>query len=149
MKEVLDKHPEIKLLENKTANWSRQEAFKVMQDWLVAHPGEIKGVLAQNDEMALGAIRALKAADIDPKTVPVAGVDGVTDATRRSPREKWFSRSRRIRTRKRRGRSTSRFVSWWGRPTSRSPTFGSSIRTRCHGAMVQPNCTTALGLKSL
>jgi len=80
MKEVLDKHPEIKLLENKTANWSRQEAFKVMQDWLVAHPGEIKGVLAQNDEMALGAIRALKAAGVDPKTVPVAGVDGVTDA---------------------------------------------------------------------
>ena len=80
MKEVLDKQPEIKLFENKTANWSRQEAFKLMQDWLVAHPGEIKGVLAQNDEMALGAIRALKAASIDPKTVPVAGVDGVTDA---------------------------------------------------------------------
>jgi ABC-type sugar transport system substrate-binding protein len=79
---VLAKHPEIKLLESKTANWSRQEAFKIMQDWLTAHPGEIKGILAQNDEMALGAIRALKAAGIDPKTVPVAGVDGVTDAVK-------------------------------------------------------------------
>jgi ABC-type sugar transport system substrate-binding protein len=82
MKEVLAKHPEIKLLESKTANWSRQEAFKIMQDWITAHPGEIKGILAQNDEMALGAIRALKAAGIDPKTVPVAGVDGVTDAVK-------------------------------------------------------------------
>lgn len=78
--EVLAKHPNIKLLASKTANWSRQEAFKIMQDWLVAHPGQIKGVIAQNDEMALGAIRALKAAGIDPKTVPVAGVDGVMDA---------------------------------------------------------------------
>lgn len=78
--EVLAKNPGIKLLESKTANWSRQEAFKIMQDWLVAHPGQIKGVIAQNDEMALGAIRALKAAGIDPKTVPVAGVDGVMDA---------------------------------------------------------------------
>lgn len=78
--EVLAQHSEIELLEAKTANWSRAESFALMQNWLTAYPGQIQGVIAQNDEMALGAIAAMKAAGIDPTTVPVAGIDGVTDA---------------------------------------------------------------------
>ncbi|WP_417248644.1 substrate-binding domain-containing protein [Celeribacter sp.] len=78
--EVLAQHSEIELLEAKTANWSRSEAFALMQNWLTAYPGQIKGVIAQNDEMGLGAIAAMKAAGIDPETIPVAGIDGVTDA---------------------------------------------------------------------
>lgn len=77
---VLKQNPGIKVLERKTANWSRAEALTLMQNWITAHPGQINGVIAENDEMALGAIAALKAAGIDPKTVPIAGIDGVTDA---------------------------------------------------------------------
>ncbi len=82
MKEVLDQHPEIKLITSKTANWSRSEAMKLFTNWLTAYPGRIKGVLAQNDEMGLGAIAAMKAAGMDPKSIPVAGIDGVSDAIR-------------------------------------------------------------------
>jgi ABC-type sugar transport system, periplasmic component len=77
---VIQKYPDVKVLEMKTANWSRDEALKLMEDWLNAHPGKINGVIGQNDEMALGAIQAMKQAGIDPKTIPTAGIDGVTDA---------------------------------------------------------------------
>ncbi len=70
----------ISILERKTANWSRAEALDLMQNWLSKHRSEIKGVIAQNDEMALGAIEAIKAAGLNVKDFAIAGVDGVTDA---------------------------------------------------------------------
>ncbi|EEW26184.1 substrate-binding domain-containing protein [Rhodobacter ferrooxidans] len=72
--------PDVKVLEDQTANWSRAEAQTLMENWLTAHPGEINGVIGQNDEMALGAIEAIKAADLDVKSFAIAGIDGVTDA---------------------------------------------------------------------
>jgi putative xylitol transport system substrate-binding protein len=77
---VIQKYPNVKVLEMKTANWSRAEALNLMENWLNAYPNKINGIIGQNDEMALGAIQALKAAGIDPKTIPTAGIDGVTDA---------------------------------------------------------------------
>ena len=70
----------INVLEMKTANWSRAEALSLMENWLSAHPGQIDGVIGQNDEMALGAIQAIKDAGLDISDFPVAGIDGVTDA---------------------------------------------------------------------
>lgn len=72
--------PEVKVLERQTANWSRAEAQSLMENWLTSHPGEIAGVIGQNDEMALGAIEAIKAAGMKPTDFAIAGIDGVTDA---------------------------------------------------------------------
>ncbi|WP_373876102.1 substrate-binding domain-containing protein [Pragia fontium] len=72
----------VKVLERKTANWSRAEAMPLMENWLQKHRGKINGVIAQNDEMALGAIEAIKGAGIDVNTIAIAGVDGVSDAIR-------------------------------------------------------------------
>jgi putative xylitol transport system substrate-binding protein len=77
---ILAKNPNIKVLEMKAANWSRAEAQALMENWLTAHPGVIQGVISQNDEMALGAIEALKARGINLAKFPVGGVDGLTDA---------------------------------------------------------------------
>jgi ABC-type sugar transport system substrate-binding protein len=77
---TLTQSPGMKVLETKAANWSRAEALALMEDWLTAHGGKIQGVIAQNDEMALGAIEAIKARAIDLSTLPVAGIDGITDA---------------------------------------------------------------------
>ncbi|MDR1936469.1 MAG: substrate-binding domain-containing protein [Candidatus Accumulibacter sp.] len=77
---ALDKYKDVKLLEMKTANWSRAEALSLMENWLTSHAGKINGIIGQNDEMALGAIEAVKAKGIDPKNIPTAGVDGVSDA---------------------------------------------------------------------
>ncbi|MGX5851254.1 substrate-binding domain-containing protein [Mesorhizobium sp. PL10] len=78
----LAKFPDLKLIEAKTGNWSRAEGQALMENWLLAHPGQINGVLAENDEMALGAIVAMKSAGIDLKTVPVLSIDGIPDAKR-------------------------------------------------------------------
>ena len=72
--------PEVKVLEQQTANWSRAEGQSLMENWLTKHGEAINGVIGQNDEMALGAIEAIKAADIDVTTIAIAGIDGVTDA---------------------------------------------------------------------
>jgi putative xylitol transport system substrate-binding protein len=72
--------PEVKVLEQQTANWSRAEAQTLMENWLTAHPGQINGVIGQNDEMALGAIEAIKSAKLNVGDFAIAGIDGVTDA---------------------------------------------------------------------
>lgn len=72
--------PDVTVIEQQTANWSRAEAQTLMENWLTAHPGDIDGVIGQNDEMALGAIEAIKAAGLNVGDFAIAGIDGVTDA---------------------------------------------------------------------
>ena len=74
--DILDKYPDLKMVAQQSANWSQTEAFQKMQTILQANP-DIKGVIAGNDTMALGASAALKAAG---KTdVIVVGFDGSPD----------------------------------------------------------------------
>lgn len=80
VKNILAKYPDIKILEIKTGNWSRAEGLALMENWLTAHPGKIKGVIGENDEMALGAIQAIKARGLNVKDFVVVGIDGVPDA---------------------------------------------------------------------
>lgn len=72
--------PDVTVLEQQTANWSRAEAQTLMENWLTSRSGQINGVIGQNDEMALGAIEAIKAAGLDVNSFGIAGIDGVTDA---------------------------------------------------------------------
>jgi len=62
-----------------TAEFNRDKGFTVMQNIIQGNKG-IKGVFAHNDEMALGAIQAVKQAGLKVKDFPTAGIDGVTDA---------------------------------------------------------------------
>jgi len=77
---ALSECPSVTVVEQQTANWSRAEAQTLMENWLTAHPGVIDGVIGQNDEMALGAIEAIKAADLKVADFAIAGIDGITDA---------------------------------------------------------------------
>lgn len=60
-----------------TAEFNRDKGFTVMQNIIQGNKG-IKGVFAHNDEMALGAVKALEAAGL--KGVVVIGFDAVDDA---------------------------------------------------------------------
>lgn len=73
---ILKKYPDIKVLATKTANWSRSEAMSLMENWLQSFE-QIDAVVAENDEMALGARQAIEAKSMD---IPCIGVDGITDA---------------------------------------------------------------------
>ena len=67
------------LIDEQTANWSRDEAQSLMTNWLSSGE-EFDFVIANNDEMAIGAIQAMKAAGIDMADVEVGGVDATQDA---------------------------------------------------------------------
>jgi len=70
---------DIKIVEKQTAEWSRTKGNDLMTNWLSAGT-EFDAVVSNNDEMALGAIQALKAAKRPMDKVIVAGVDATADA---------------------------------------------------------------------
>jgi erythritol transport system substrate-binding protein len=76
--EVIDQFPDLKMVQQETANWDRQTGKEKMDIMLAAHP-DITGVIAGNDEMALGAIESLRDAGKLDK-VKVLGFDGNDDA---------------------------------------------------------------------
>ena len=57
----LKKYPDIKLLDAKFGNWNRDDAFKVMQDYLTRFK-HIDAVWASDDDMALGVLKAMQQA---------------------------------------------------------------------------------------
>jgi putative xylitol transport system substrate-binding protein len=79
---VLEKNPDIKLLAAKPANWSRAEGLSVMENWLSLYGDSINGVIAQNDEMGLGAIQAIEAKGFTTDQIKVVSIDGIQDGLR-------------------------------------------------------------------
>ncbi|WP_321896471.1 D-ribose ABC transporter substrate-binding protein [Paraburkholderia heleia] len=73
-KSVLSQYPDLKMVGSQVANWDRTQGFNATQSLLQAHP-DVIGVISGNDEMALGAIAALKQAG-KLKSVKVGGFDG-------------------------------------------------------------------------
>ncbi|WP_205474024.1 sugar ABC transporter substrate-binding protein [Nocardioides sp. SYSU D00038] len=78
LEESLAANPDVKLLDDQTANFSRAEALDVTKTLLTKHGDELKGIWAANDDMALGALEALQQAGRDD--VAVVGIDAVPDA---------------------------------------------------------------------
>jgi erythritol transport system substrate-binding protein len=75
---VISQYPDLKEVGEEIANWDRQEGQQKMEALLSKNPN-VQGVIAGNDEMALGAINALKEAKKLDK-VKVLGFDGNQDA---------------------------------------------------------------------
>ncbi|CAM4304863.1 sugar ABC transporter substrate-binding protein [Palleronia rufa] len=70
---------EIEEIDRQTANWSRDEAQDLMTNWLST--GEpFDALIANNDEMAIGALQAMKASGIAMEEVVVGGIDATQDA---------------------------------------------------------------------
>lgn len=73
---ILDQFPGMKMVAQQSAEWDQAKALSITQTMLQAHP-EIKGIIAGNDTMALGAFAALQAAG--RSDVVVTGFDGSPD----------------------------------------------------------------------
>lgn len=69
----------MEIIGKETAMWQRNEAQDLMTNWLSTGE-DFDFVIANNDEMALGAIQAMKAAGISMDDVVVGGVDATDDA---------------------------------------------------------------------
>jgi len=75
--DVLDEIPDMEMVAQETANWSQDEGFQVTEALLQQYP-DVKGIIAGNDTMALGAQAAVMAAGMND--VIVVGFDGSDDA---------------------------------------------------------------------
>lgn len=76
---LLDKYPNWKVLVELTANWRRDEAMRITEDWLQSYGDKIDVIVAHSDDMAMGAIKAIK--NYGTKTnIKVLSIDAVEDA---------------------------------------------------------------------
>ncbi|MGC5700973.1 sugar ABC transporter substrate-binding protein [Pseudomonas sp. NFXW11] len=81
VKEVLKQYPGIKVDQEQTGVWLRDKGMTLVNDWLT-QGRQFNAVVANNDEMAIGAAMALKQAGVKPGSVLIAGVDGTPDGLR-------------------------------------------------------------------
>lgn len=71
---VVDQYPDMEVITQQVGNWQRSVAYTVMENILQGFK-EIDGFYADNDEMALGALKAIKEAGRQDEII-VTGVDG-------------------------------------------------------------------------
>lgn len=76
--EGLEEYADIKIVYSQPADWDRNKAMNTMQNALQSNP-DIDAVFAHNDEMALGALRAIESAGLKGKIV-VVGFDAIDEA---------------------------------------------------------------------
>lgn len=83
-KETMEElYPNITIVEEQTANWSREEARNLANTWFTTYDGStpektIDAIFCNNDTMALGVVEANEAnSSVDPVIV---GVDGISEA---------------------------------------------------------------------
>jgi inositol transport system substrate-binding protein len=77
-KDVIAKYPGMKVVREQTANFSRPDAVTVVENWL-ASGEKIDAIVANNDEMAIGAVLVLEEKKMKDKVI-VTGVDATSDA---------------------------------------------------------------------
>ena len=78
-KEILKANPGMKLLAEQTGEWDRAKAMSLMENWIQSYGSKINAVFAHNDEMGMGAVKALEAAGLKDKVI-VVSVDAIPDA---------------------------------------------------------------------
>lgn len=69
-------YPGVEIVGRLRTDWDREEGRKAMLSMLGAHP-DMKGVVCQNDNIALGVLAAMREQNID--SIKVVGIDGVPD----------------------------------------------------------------------
>ncbi|MPR34028.1 sugar ABC transporter substrate-binding protein [Salmonirosea aquatica] len=78
-REILKQYPGLKLLASQTGEWDRAKSMSLMENWIQSYGGQINAVFAQNDEMGMGALKALTDAGLKDKIV-VVSIDAIPDA---------------------------------------------------------------------
>lgn len=78
-KEILKQYPNLKLIAQQTGEWDRAKSMALMENWIQSHGAGINAVFAQNDEMGLGAAKALTDANLKNKII-VVSIDAIPDA---------------------------------------------------------------------
>jgi len=78
VKQVLKDYPGIKIVEQQSAEWQRAKGMDLTSNWLLAGTA-FDAIVANNDEMAIGAAMALQQAGKAKGEVAIVGIDGLPD----------------------------------------------------------------------
>lgn len=78
LEKALQEYPDVELVADESANWSADTALEIMETWLAKY-GDIDGVWCANDNMGMGAIKALEAKGLAGK-VKVVGINAIESA---------------------------------------------------------------------
>jgi inositol transport system substrate-binding protein len=76
---ISEKYPDVKVLAEETALWQRDKGMAVTENWITTYGDKLNAIIANNDEMALGTIEALRSNGLLDKVV-VVGLDATPDA---------------------------------------------------------------------
>ncbi|MCP8707887.1 ABC transporter substrate-binding protein [Streptomyces thermocarboxydus] len=76
---IAEKAPDLKVVFEQTGDFTREKGQQVTEQLIQSKPG-IKGIYAENDEMGLGAVAALKGAGKKAGDVKIVTVDGTRNA---------------------------------------------------------------------
>ncbi|NIL19488.1 sugar ABC transporter substrate-binding protein [Pseudomonas sp. AN3A02] len=78
VKQVLKDYPDIKIVEQQSAEWQRSKSMDLTSNWLLAGT-HFDAIVANNDEMAIGAAMALQQAGKAKGDIAIVGIDGLPD----------------------------------------------------------------------
>ena len=80
-REVLAEYPEMQIIASESGDFTRAKGEEVMGDFLRQYGAEIDAVYAHNDDMAIGAIRAIEAYGLKPgEDIKIVSIDAIRDA---------------------------------------------------------------------
>ena len=77
VEEIAKKYPDIKILDKQTGLWQRADGMIKTENWINKFGNDITAIVSNNDDMALGAVQALK--DAGKKGIYILGVDATPD----------------------------------------------------------------------
>ncbi|CCO11815.2 MULTISPECIES: substrate-binding domain-containing protein [Carnobacterium] len=72
------KFPKNKILAKETGEWQRDKALSIAENWISTYGDDVKAIIANNDEMALGAVQAAK--KNGRNDILITGIDAIPDA---------------------------------------------------------------------
>jgi ribose transport system substrate-binding protein len=81
VKDALAAYPGIKMVDEQAGDWDRTKALNITRTWIGQNAKGIDAIWCANDDMALGALEALRNAGLNKKVL-LAGSDGVPDAVK-------------------------------------------------------------------
>jgi simple sugar transport system substrate-binding protein len=80
-REIIKEYPEMKIIASKSGDFTRAKGKEVMEDFLNLHGDQIDALYAHNDDMAIGAIKAIEEYGLQPGVdIKIVSIDAIRDA---------------------------------------------------------------------
>jgi len=80
-REIIEDYPDMKIIVSESGDFTRAKGEEVMESFLERYGNQIDGLYAHNDDMAIGAIRAIEAYGLKPgEDIKIVSVDAIRDA---------------------------------------------------------------------